>query len=58
MPETPRTSIHDPAGPAGGTAAATVFAFLATVSFAAYLLNGYAVEQFVAEFGRLLDKFL
>ena len=58
MRKTPRTIIDDQAGPPGGAAAATVIAVLAYASFAAYLWNGYAVEQFVSEFARLLDKFL
>ncbi len=53
MPETPRTTIDDQAGAPGGALAATVIAMLAYASFAAYLLNGYAVEQFLAEFAHL-----
>jgi len=37
---------------------ADVLLVLAYISFAAYLFNGYAIRQFLAEFTRLVEKFL
>lgn len=58
MPEAPRATIDDQPGVPEPTFVATVVTLMAYASFAAFLVNSYAIEQFLAEVARLLDKFL
>ncbi len=58
MREASRTTFDDQADTRERALVATVIAIMAYASFTAYLFNSYAVEQFLLELGRLLDKFL